>query len=51
MKRSNQAAWLGVLRKMSWVPLRLTAKSWSWCMGRQSRAASAPSTTVVAVTG
>ena len=22
MKRSNQAAWLGVLRKMSWVPLR-----------------------------
>ena len=48
--RSNQAAWLGVFRKMSWVPLRLTAKSWSWCIGRQSRAASAPSTTVVAVT-
>ena len=35
--RSNQAAWLGVLRKMSRVPLRSTAKSLSWCMGRQSR--------------
>src|SRR5437660_367303 len=36
--------------KMSRVPLRWTAKSWSWCMGRQSRLASAPSTMVVAVT-
>ena len=46
----NQAAWLGVFKKMSRVPLRLTAKSWSWCIGRQSREARAPSTTVVAVT-
>ena len=36
--------------KMSRVPLRFTAKSWSWCIGRQSRLASAPSTIVVAVT-
>src|SRR5262249_24217654 len=40
--RSNQAAWLGVLRKMSFVPLRWTAKSWAWCMGRQARLASGP---------
>ena len=48
--RSIQAAWFGVFKKMSLVPLRFTAKSLSWCMGRQSRLASAPSTTVVALT-
>ena len=48
--RSNQAAWFGVFKKMSRVPLRSTAKSLSWCMGRQSRLARAPRTTVVAVT-
>jgi len=43
-------AWLGVFKKMSRVPFRSTAKSLSWCMGRQSRLARAPRTTVVAVT-
>ena len=48
--RSNHAAWFGVFKKMSRVPLRFTAKSWSWCIGHVSRLAMAPSTTVVAVT-
>ena len=39
MYRSNHEARFGMLRKMSRVPLRLTTKSLSWCMGRQSRAA------------